>query len=294
MLAHAGWRYEDALPFVRAIYRALWREHADFAAAESEVRYTFDRFGAGHPVTGLPRLTEYLNNVDVVNRAVCWLGLRTKSEERSAPFTAKVNLNDLPPDMNTLNSLEVLRGLIRFQSAEALDSMIRLTTEEGVEIVFRTASDLANFTKARDIISARTGVFLPTPTHRQIKGQWEPFAALVYRMVKTDQIRLDDPLKEETRNNLRIMWRRTGQPAAADNAAFIHFVRRCKDAKRDTTGAAPPNTFSFEGKCVVYVPSYQAWLSTSAFTNKQFSLDEIRKGLLVERIQVFREFQAPP
>ncbi len=74
MLAHAGWSYEDALAFVRAIYRALWRDHADLAAAESEVRYTFDRFRAGHPVTGLPRLTEYLN-ANIVNQAVRWLEL---------------------------------------------------------------------------------------------------------------------------------------------------------------------------------------------------------------------------
>ncbi len=42
--------------------------------------------------------------------------------------------------MNTLNSLAVLHGMIRFKSAEALDSMIRLVTEEDVEIIFPTAS----------------------------------------------------------------------------------------------------------------------------------------------------------
>jgi hypothetical protein len=131
-------------------------------------------------------------------------------------------VDDLPPDFTTLNSLAVLRG-IRFKHADVLDSMIVLTTEDDIEIVFPASADLNDFGKAQYHLRARRhlSAFTSQPADQRPVGA---FPGLVYRMVKAKRrVRLEDPLKEETRNNLRLMWRRTGEPVAADNGDFIPY-----------------------------------------------------------------------
>lgn len=83
MLAQARWPLAEAVAFLRAIYRALWQAHADFAAAEREAESTFRRFDDGHEVTGLAALEKKIDR-QVLAKATRWLRLSPVSESRAA------------------------------------------------------------------------------------------------------------------------------------------------------------------------------------------------------------------
>jgi predicted P-loop ATPase len=74
-LVRGGLSYDDILRIHRVVYLATWPSQAaeDWSALESEVRTTVDRFTAGGPTTGFPRLVEFMDE-KAVCRALEWLG----------------------------------------------------------------------------------------------------------------------------------------------------------------------------------------------------------------------------
>jgi hypothetical protein len=87
-LAHGRFALADAVRLHRAIYRVLWPDNPDLAAAEREVETTYQRYDDGHKVTGLTRLSELIGK-RVVSQAVRWLKLERPAaaakQARSAP-----------------------------------------------------------------------------------------------------------------------------------------------------------------------------------------------------------------
>jgi AAA domain/Bifunctional DNA primase/polymerase, N-terminal len=73
-LRRAEWTLADAQQFVRAIFRAKWREAADLAAADKEVDSTYQHFDDGGETTGLLTLAGLLNE-KVYRRGKHLLGL---------------------------------------------------------------------------------------------------------------------------------------------------------------------------------------------------------------------------
>jgi hypothetical protein len=87
-LARAQWHITEAQRFHRAIYRVLWHEEADLAAAEKEVSSTFERYASGDVnITGLKTLREMLDP-RVFSKLKEWL--RLKEETIAKPTERKV------------------------------------------------------------------------------------------------------------------------------------------------------------------------------------------------------------
>lgn len=74
VLARSGWPLDQAVAFHRAIYRALWQNHADMEAAKAEVAATYEKHARGLDTTGRPKL-EGLIDKRVVATAFDWLGI---------------------------------------------------------------------------------------------------------------------------------------------------------------------------------------------------------------------------
>jgi hypothetical protein len=203
------------------------------------------------------------------------------------PSKATVDINALPSNIATLNALAVFSGQIRFKSVRRRGPMTIATTSEGREIVWPTTADLGSFPKSQAIIADATDIFLPAPDYRMIRKNWDAAAALVLKIAAGDRQTLDNPLKEETRDLLRLMWRSCGQPeasaeAGADkNARFIGMMRAVLGSHRDPNGSPPPCVFVAEEYCWVHVPTLRHWLSLTKFTNKLYPLTDIRNGLML-------------
>jgi hypothetical protein len=73
LLLRSGWLAERAEQFVTAVARASMRDE-EWATRKSDIRTTVRRLAEGLPVTGVPRLTEFIGDA-VVARAKEWLGL---------------------------------------------------------------------------------------------------------------------------------------------------------------------------------------------------------------------------
>jgi hypothetical protein len=200
---------------------------------------------------------------------------------------ASVNLNALPPNLATLNALAVFGGRLAFASVRRRDSMILAITTEGAEILWPSTAELGKFGPSQAIISDATGVFLPTPPQGRIRASWEPAASLLLQIASEDQQRLEHPLREETRELLRLMWRASGQAAADSNHAFINYVRAVLAARRDPQATPPPSVFVFEEACWVHLPTLRRWLSIPALTNKNYPLEDVRRGLLLLGFEYF-------
>ena len=80
VLARAGRSIEDAQALHRAIYRIIWPANPELAAADNEVRSTFEKHATGGEVTGVPTLIELVDK-KVVDAALRWLGIE-RSQHR--------------------------------------------------------------------------------------------------------------------------------------------------------------------------------------------------------------------
>jgi len=159
--------------------------------------------------------------------------------------------------------------------------MILAVTTDGVEILWPSTSELSKFSSSQAIISDASGLFLPTPPQKLIRKSWEPAASLLLRIACEDQQMLEHPLKAEMRDLLLLMWRTSGQPTATSNREFINFVQTALSMPRDPHGAPPPCVFVAEQACWVHLPTLRRWLSIPALTNKQYPLEDARRGLLL-------------
>jgi len=77
----------DATALVSALYRLLWPNGTDLAAAAREVESTFQRFDDGQEVTGLPHLMKLVPPA-VVKSVAKWLQLRQEPERKEKPVFA--------------------------------------------------------------------------------------------------------------------------------------------------------------------------------------------------------------
>jgi hypothetical protein len=82
VLARSGWSADQAVALVRAIYRAIWRGHADMEAAKAEVLATYEKHTRGSETTGRPKLEELIDK-RVVGAAFDWLGASRNNPARS-------------------------------------------------------------------------------------------------------------------------------------------------------------------------------------------------------------------
>jgi len=212
--------------------------------------------------------------------------LRAKYREPHKPnshqgTTASVNLEALPATVETLNILTVFGGRVRFESVRRRGPMIIATTTEGREIVWPTTKELGAFSSSQAIIADATNIHLPSPPHRLVKATWDAAAALILRIASGDAQTLEPPLKEETRELLRLMWRAAGQPLADDSEQFIDIMRAVLRSRRDPQGTPPPCVFIAEESAWVHAPTFRAWLFIPSMMNKLYPLADIRNGLLL-------------
>ena len=103
-LARGGWALEQAIPFHRAIYCALWGPVADFEACRAEVLATYEKHQGGFRTTGRRSLAELVDKC-AVSTALSWLGLSQAEPVRSQPAAARaisapksINMEDLMDD----------------------------------------------------------------------------------------------------------------------------------------------------------------------------------------------------
>jgi hypothetical protein len=146
-------------------------------------------------------------------------------------FHATVLLNKIAPTLELLNGLEIFQGCIHFEDVKRRGPMVIATTDLG-EIVWPSTTELGNFQSSRALIAAGTGIFLATPPRNLIRTAWDAAAALLLKLACIDDLALENPLREETRDLLRLMWREAGQPVAgapvkgqplrAESEDFIH------------------------------------------------------------------------
>jgi hypothetical protein len=217
-----------------------------------------------------------------ITTALAWQSeTRTMATAARASGVAAVAIDKLAPSVELLNALAVFSGRIVFVAVRRRGPMIIGATDKGPEIVWPSTTELANFGKSRAIIADATSVFLPTPPQRQVRATWEPAASLLLRLASADGILLENALREETRDLLRLMWRQSGQSAAKTGEDFIEFMRTILSTRRDPHGEAPPSVFVAEGQAWVHVPTLRTWLSTPGFMNKLYPLADIRNGLLL-------------
>jgi hypothetical protein len=204
--------------------------------------------------------------------------------------------------LELLNACEILVGRIQFAQVTKRDSMIIATTVKGREVIWPTTSQLANFNTSRGLIGDATGVFLPTPRQSQIRTQWEPVARLLLTLATADEIRMEPVLREETRELVQLMWRRSGESEAKTIEHFIALMREIADSRRDprnryydphtgqwVTPDPPPSVFLAEGSTWVHLPTMRTWLSVPSFVNKLYPLAELRNGAAFTRLQIPRE-----
>jgi hypothetical protein len=95
-LAHAKWLLEDACRVVRSIYRILWGERANLAAAEREVESTFQRYDDGGEITGIPHLQEIYEE-KVLKKVLDWLELEGRPAARAKAAKQKINYDHIQP-----------------------------------------------------------------------------------------------------------------------------------------------------------------------------------------------------
>jgi hypothetical protein len=76
VLGRASWDVGDIIQLHSAIYRCLWGQAADLAAARREVEDTSDQLAAGAPTTGFPCLASLID-AKVLQKAFRWLGVAT-------------------------------------------------------------------------------------------------------------------------------------------------------------------------------------------------------------------------
>ena len=87
ILYRGGWTEDDALLFIRGMYRGLWDAQADFAAAATEVSTTYAKAREDGAVTGYARLSELID-AKVLCKAFTWLDVTTKRHPRTRIPTA--------------------------------------------------------------------------------------------------------------------------------------------------------------------------------------------------------------
>jgi hypothetical protein len=191
-----------------------------------------------------------------------------------------VRIERLSASVDLLNALDIFAGRIRFTSFRRRGPLIIGTTDEGCEVVWPTTSELGQFTKSQAIISDATNIYIPSPPHGFIRSTWDEVAALILRITGNDHIAMEPVLKEETREQLRLMWRRSGQPIATDNVQFIAFMRAALHSPRNPHAESLPScVFVAEESCWVHVSSFRWWISIPVLTNQQPPLVDVRNGL---------------
>jgi hypothetical protein len=195
--------------------------------------------------------------------------------------TGVVNLDNVAPSIELLNSLAVFGGRLQFTSVRRRASMVIATTSLGAEIVWPTIADLASFSRSQSIIADYAGVLLPTPPQGSIRRWWEAAAHVLLTLSAADGISLQNPLREETRDLVRLMFEHCGHPVATSSEKFIQFVRATRSSRRDPGGSPPPCAFVAEEAVWLHLPSFRRWLSIPALTNKLFPLADLRNGLLL-------------
>jgi hypothetical protein len=195
--------------------------------------------------------------------------------------TGVVNLDNVAPSIELLNSLAVFGGRLEFTSVRRRGSMIIATTTLGAEIVWPTIADLASFSRSQSIIADHAGVLLPTPPQGSIRRWWEAAAHVLLTLSAADGISLQNPLREETRDLVRLMFEHCGHPVAKSSREFIECVRTTLSARRDPGGNPPPCVFVAEESVWLHMPTFRRWLSIPALTNKLFPLSDLRNGLLL-------------
>jgi hypothetical protein len=115
-LARGGWALDQAIAFHRAIYRALWGQHAELQAAAAEVVATFEKHGGGFKTTGWRSLTEYMDK-RAMGTAFARLGLQTAAQPVATPRVTvtvprNIEMEDLMNDSTITQPDLLIEGLL--------------------------------------------------------------------------------------------------------------------------------------------------------------------------------------
>ena len=282
ILAREGWPEADAKRFAQAIYRCLWPQAPDLAAAGREVEGTYRRLREGREVTGYARLKELIEQ-RALRAAMRWLDADGEIE----PPTLVLDAKAAAPEIATLNGLKIFSGLLRFASFKKRGPVIVGTLENGTEIVWHSAGDLIHFARAQSVIADAAGVLIPTPlgARSKITKTWEPVAELALRIAGRDSQPGGSSLAEEFSELLPMVWQRARRPKAELPETLIATLKLCSRHVREPQ-AEPPECCVWwvqermaAPECWVHVPSLLSWLSAPVATGKRYDWAESREAL---------------
>ena len=203
--------------------------------------------------------------------------------ESLAQQIASVDLSQHEPSYRILNSLAIWRRRLEFLSVKRRGAMViaLVVAPQGeTEITWPTVAELYSFPKSQAIIGSATNVTILPPTRGQ-RAQWIWIADLILNLAEPDNVQLEQPLKEEIREYLRLAWLMAQQPEAKDSSKIIQYMRAIQTAiPRREAKTAPPYVFIAEGYTWVHAPGFRLWLSVCVL-NRMPPLMDIRNGLFL-------------
>jgi hypothetical protein len=222
-------------------------------------------------------------NIEKLARSICQQYPAGPHRAAWVPPAATITLtaDAVEPTIDVVNAAALFRGSIRFKSFSRRGSMILGVTADDRQICWPTATDLMAFTKARAAILEGADVLLPHPPRNQTSKIWDPVVSMIVRLAAADAVRVETAVQAECRDLLRLMFRYARQPVARSSKDFMEYLAENKKAVRDRDAVAPPAVFCAEGFCWVHLPTWRNWLSLSTLTNRQYPLDDLRRGLFL-------------
>jgi hypothetical protein len=198
--------------------------------------------------------------------------------------SAAINIDDLEPDIKTLNAMSLFAGKIQFESIRRRGQITQARFVNGREAIWRTMADLTTFGRSQIVLFESTGYLIPTPPARKIRPTWDPIAQLIHRIANRDQSLSGSDLKEEFADVLRATWERAGQPTIDpnDRRTFVEILKECAAHVRDPK-STPPRccVWTAEGSAWIHQPSLLEWLSTPLAKNKHYSWGEAKEALFL-------------
>jgi hypothetical protein len=213
-----------------------------------------------------------------------WKDVRRKYQGARAQsgHRVSVDINALPPSIDSLNALPFFQGLLEFRWLRRRGTLVRAGFADGTEVIWRSAADLMTFARAQAALFEGTGILIATPNHRLIKSIWEPVAQLIRRVADQDSVVTGPPLQEEFAELLRAIWEQADRPVIETPEAFAELLQLANTHRRDPT-QGPPRCCIWiaEESCWIHSRSLLDWLSTPGGKNRQYPWADVREALLL-------------
>jgi hypothetical protein len=209
-------------------------------------------------------------------------------------WTAQINIDNLPSDINFLNALAIFGGRIQFESVCRRGPLLIAQLGKGRQAIWHSMTDLTTFSRSQAIIAGATGIIIPTPPKARVRTTWEPAAQMILQIAGTDQIVTEADLKDEFEQVLRATWERAGRPIATNTAEFVELLRTCLSHSRNPSSERPPVCCIWvaDEYCWIHQPSLLEWLSTPMGKHKHYAWGDVKEALFLLGFEPRREHRS--